>query len=145
MNSSILSKHLLTLRVLQNQSFSTIKQNVIRNSSKANPKTEVETSRYQCKQPYKHGCFNKDSTEHMIVNDRDIHFSQFLASSRSDPDNFGTLSDDWKMHQRLKDMPEEKDDVLETEYLNNREGKRRLTTNQYARIIKKFLVQKKVS
>lgn len=142
MNSTILSKNLLTLKVLQNQSFSTIKQNVIRNCSK--PNTEVDSSRNQYKQSYKHERLNK-GTENMKVNDRDVHFSQFLASSRSDPDNFGTLSDDWKMHQRLKEMPEEKDDILETEFLNNREGIRRLTTNQYGRIIKKFLVQKKVS
>lgn len=143
MNSTILSKNLLALRVLQNQSFSTIKQNIISNSTKANRKIDVDTSRHQFKQSNKNECFN--SRENIKVNDRDIHFSQFLASSRSDPDNFGTLSDDWKMHQRLKDMPEEKDDIVETEYLNNREGKRRLTTNQYGRIIKKFLVQKKVS
>lgn len=144
MNSTILSKNLLALRVLQNQSFSTIKQNIISNSTKANRKIDVDTSRHQIKQSYKNERFH-NSTENIKVNDRDIHFSQFLASSRSDPDNFGTLSDDWKMHQRLKDMPEEKDDVVENEFLNNREGKRRLTTNQYGRIIKKFLVQKKVS
>lgn len=144
MNSTILSKNLLALRVLQNQSFSTIKQNIIRNSTKENRKIDVDTSRHQFKQSYKNERFH-NGTENIKVSDRDIHFSQFLASSRSDPDNFGTLSDDWKMHQRLKDMPEEKDDVVETEYLNNREGKRRLTTNQYGRIIKKFLVQKKVS
>lgn len=144
MNSTILSKNLLALRVLQNQSFSTIKQNIICNSTKANRKIDVDTSRHQFKQSNKNVRFH-NGTENIKVNDSDIHFSQFLASSRSDPDNFGTLSDDWKMHQRLKDMPEEKDDVVETEYLNNREGKRRLTTNQYGRIIKKFLVQKKVS
>lgn len=144
MNSTILSKNLLALRVLQNQSFSTIKQNIIRNSTKANRKIDVDTSRHQFKQSNKNERFH-NGTENIKVNDRDIHFSQFLASSRSDPDNFGTLSDDWKMHQRLKDMPAEKDDVVETEYLNNREGKQRLTTNQYGRIIKKFLVQKKVS
>lgn len=76
--------------------------------------------------------------------DSDIQFGIFINSAKSDPDSFGTLNEDWKMHQRLSMMPEEKDDVIETEFLNNREGKRRLTVNQYGKMIKKFLKQKKV-
>lgn len=75
---------------------------------------------------------------------KDFGISNLLFSNKNDPEIFGSLSEDWKTSEQLKRMPDEEDDIVEREFLYNKEGKTRLTIAQYGKIIKKFLSEKKV-
>jgi len=63
---------------------------------------------------------------------------------QSDPNTFGSLSSDSTLRKRMKQMPEEKGDKEEVNFIDGMEGKRRLRTIEYAKMIKDLLDQKKV-
>uniref|UniRef100_A0A1B6FRY6 PROP1-like PPR domain-containing protein n=1 Tax=Cuerna arida TaxID=1464854 RepID=A0A1B6FRY6_9HEMI len=85
------------------------------------------------------------NNRNVTLNRQESQISSVLSSDKNDPDTFGTLSDDWKLQQQLSAMPEEEDDTVEREFLFNKEGKTRLTISQYAKIMKEFISQKKIS
>lgn len=147
MNYSVLKKSIFLLRIqCKNVPFKRIgTSNIVgfAHTVPTAPEVSNHTKDKSKQNPLKNDLRERKQSSHKKRTD--TVFSSFLVSNKNNPDVFGSLTEDWKMYEQLKKMPDEKDDVVETEFLYNKEGKTRLTINQYGRIMKKFIDQKKVS
>lgn len=82
--------------------------------------------------------FSKDVNH---KNEKDIPLQTFSHNA----DVFGNIQNDSQMSITMYNDAEGEDDKQEIEFLNNKVGRTKLTINQYGRIIKRFIQQKKVS
>lgn len=99
-------------------------------------KNEQNTKSWANSKPGKQ--FSKDVTS---KSEKDIEYQAY----GNNPDIFGTIQKDSQMLSTINNDPEEEDNKEEIEFLNNKVGKTKLTINQYGRIIKQFIQQKKIA
>uniref|UniRef100_A0A1B6CX65 Pentacotripeptide-repeat region of PRORP domain-containing protein n=1 Tax=Clastoptera arizonana TaxID=38151 RepID=A0A1B6CX65_9HEMI len=88
--------------------------------------------------------YDKIISESNELNDQKDEVKRILFDGLDDADTFGTLSKDFQTQNILSAMSDEEDDVLEKNFINDVEGKTRISINQYAFIIKEFIKQKKI-
>lgn len=67
------------------------------------------------------------------------------AKPRGSANIFGNLNEDFKLEKIMDSMPEEQGDIIRESFQEGKLFKRRLSTKQYADMIKKNLTDKKVS